>query len=209
MTPQAFAIASLFSATVFRIYGLASGWNADPTFLFSLFVPFVIIPLFVFPILFAPVSLFCLAPKDSWRLSVGGKSFTIGVAFLAAFVAAPTPFLPTSSDAFRWRMASFSEADFMSLAVDARSEMAKRDLDSLMGNHYDAHDQIVDALRPRHPVLLVSSFPLEIFATNTHVSIEWASGLTGGYEISIIDGDSAPQWMTKPNLYENVSAYSK
>ncbi len=203
------AVSSLVAAVALRVYYLSAGWNADPTFLFGLVTPFVTLPLFAYTLLIAPLSLFGLLRRKVPGPPVRGKILAVSLVLLAAFIAAPTPLMPNSTDAFEWRMSSFSEAQFQDLARSVRSEMAKLSLDELRGDDDVMHNQILASLREHHAILRIETFPIELFVRDSYVALEWASGLTGGYEVTIIDGDAKHDWQPAPNIYADVAAYAK
>ena len=58
----------------------------------------------------------------------------------------------------------------------------------------------------------MSEFPLDVLRNETYIAIEWASGLTGGYELVIFEQDKPPYWLDERNvhyIYDTVAFYNK
>jgi hypothetical protein len=195
----------LFAAILLRSYEMASGWHADPAYLFGLLAPMVILPLFLHAAL-GPVTGIWLAMMRIPRQTVLSRLAAIFVASLAFIIAAPTPWMPSPLDVFQWRMRSIPEEEFHALAREVRREAEEA---GVTDGHLDrrARARVLDALEEKYELLGISDFPTNINLYDGHVSIWWGSGLTGGYEVTIVDGAETPRRLPPPNIHATVAAY--
>lgn len=186
------------------LFGLATGYFADPGlsvlgYLAAPELPFGGLPLvfLVFPLGFLAE---LVAIGYCVRLFFVRKTRrNISLALLALvgpLVLLVGHRLVNRFDAFVYRMESFSEAEYQRLASDVKSAF---DEEGLSGSSWDMDREkrqaIVESLAEAHPILVISEFPLDIGASDERVSLEWASGLTGGYLVTIsLNPDPPSEW---------------
>ncbi|KFN49800.1 hypothetical protein P873_09600 [Arenimonas composti TR7-09 = DSM 18010] len=207
---KAVAASQVVAAFASRLLTLASGWKADPTWPFGLLQPLVVLPMLFHGLVLGPVMVVSICLIKPFRVTPRAKASAIVLALVGAAIAAPSPLMPSAFDAFTWRMSTFSEEQFQTLARDLRAELATTSHTGRLG-HLDGgtRERVLRSLRPRHRILDIGDFPVDLNVHENHVSIEWASGLTGGYEVFIADGPEASSGLPPANIHANVSATIK
>jgi hypothetical protein len=209
-TLKRLVVSQLVCAIAVRFVTLASGWTADPTFPFGLFTPFVILPMLLYAALVAPAAIVSLSLSRKFRATTRSTLAAIALSFLGSMIAVPIPPTPSADDAFEWRMGTFSEAQFQALAHDIRRELEDRRLEKQPRESDDAiRRRVVQSLRNEHAILRIDGFRPRFFVREDRVSIYWASGLTGGFEVTVFDGEEIPDDLPPPNIHRTVAAYVK
>ena len=177
------------------LLSLAQGYFVDPTLLEFGF-PFIPLglPLALTAVL-VPIG-YCV-----WLLFARKTRRNIGftlAALIGPLVLVVGPGLLNGYDAFIYRMKGFSEPEYQRLAADIKTAFDERGVNKLMSydiyllsNDIAVYESLVDS----HPILAISEFPLDIEADDEEVSLEWASGLTGGYQVLIsLSSDPPSEW---------------
>ena len=181
------------SGVFIRLSDLAMGYFADPA------LPLLGIPLTLLAVPLALITVLVSIGYCVWLLFVRKTRRNIRLALAALIgplVLMAGPRLLNGYDAFVYRMKSFSEAEYQRLAADIKKEFDEQGIDEL--SYHIQRDElraIAETLVDSHPVLAVSEFPLDIGASDERISVEWASGLTGGYEVVIsLRPDPPSEW---------------
>ncbi len=106
------------------------------------------------------------------------------------------PRLLNDHDAFVYRMESFPETEYRRLAADIKTAFDERGIyDSSHDTHREERRAIAESLVESHPILAISAFPLDIDVSDESVTLEWAMGLTGGYQLRVsLNSDPPSEW---------------
>ncbi len=122
-------------------------------------------------------------------------------------------------------MSGFSEAEFQRVAADLKAGLDEAGFSGRLFS-VDSHEQneLAKSLAESHPILAISLFPLDVGANEDLVTLEWASGLTGGYMVEIWLHPNPPdKWADPPRsgspgshfipkvtyIYDSVAAISR
>ena len=120
---------------------------------------------------------------------------------------------PNASNGVEYRLKQYSKKDFQEIKNEVELAYEKFGKNSKFFSRGDeGYEQFLDQLKREHSIFNISSFPIDVFKREDSVYIEWASGLTGGFEVIIYDGKNLPYWAEKTKLvhiYENVAFYYK
>ncbi len=182
------------AGALFWLLGLAEGYFADPTPL-----PFwILYPFFLLAVAAITVSVsigYCV-----WLIFVRKtrRNLTLVLAALIGpLVILVGPRLLNGYDAFVYRMKSFSDAEYRSVAADIKTAFDERGIRRL--RDLDLHETekfaILESLVDAHPILAISDFPLDLAVSGERVVLEWGSGLTGGYQIEIsLNSEPSSKW---------------
>lgn len=204
MKHRFFLTLGIGSGVFIWLSGLATGYFVDPALPVLGYLAPPDLPLGGLPLAFLVLPLALLAKSVAIvycvRLVFVRKTRrNVGLALAAligplVFLAGPR--LVNSFDAFVYRMESFSEAEYQQLASDVKTAFEERGISE---TSFDADREkrraIVESLVESHPILAISEFRLDVGASDERVSLRWASGLTGGYLVSIsLRPDPPSEW---------------
>ena len=120
---------------------------------------------------------------------------------------------PNSTNGAEYRLKQYSKSDFQDISNKIELAYKKFGENSEFFPAGNAnYKQFLDQLKKEHSIFNISTFPVDVFRREGSVSIEWASGLTGGFEVIIYDGPELPDWSQGTkfiHIYENVAFYYK
>lgn len=191
------------------IANLASGYFLDPTILGFFLTPVFFIVLGLSALIFSSISIFRLF-KNEHRNKLGTVNALVCALFLAMNFSG---LFPNASNGVEYRLKQFSKNDFQEIENKVELAYEKFGKNSKFFSRGDeGYKQFLDRLKREHSIFNISSFPIDVFKREDGVRIEWASGLTGGFEIIIYDGKKQPHWADNSKLvhiYENVAFYYK
>ena len=184
--------------------GLATGYFVDPALPVLGYFADPELPLLGIPLLFLvlPLALITVLVSIGYcvRLLFVRKTRQSICLTLAALIGPlillAGPGLFNSYDAFVYRMESFSEAEYQRLAKDMKRAFEERGISRTSDDiEKKKRRAITESLVDSHPILTISGFPLDIWASDERVSLEWASGLSGGYLVLIsLRPDPPSEW---------------
>jgi hypothetical protein len=121
--------------------------------------------------------------------------------------------LPKGDDAAKYRLQQFSEQDYQTISKEVNEAYKKfANNAAYFSRHDDGYDDFINHLSNKHQFFNLSSFPIDVYRRSDGVYIEWASGLTGGYEVVIFDASNPPKWFSRYELlyiYDSVAFYYK
>ena len=198
---------SILAALSVRIETFAEGYFVDPALLGLFITPLIILSLAFIPIVVAIVYIvrFIRGKKtaENVRLTLVSLCGLIVLPFI--------PLLPSSMDAFVYRMEQFPREAYYNLADDLRAEFKRLGIQGLGGvdSKEKEWDAVYELLRPSHPILQVNRFKPYMTVDDDSVIVFWGSGLTGAYEIIILEGNEKPHWLESTQrpvvyIYEDV-----
>lgn len=95
-------------------------------------------------------------------------------------------FIPglSSVDGFYFRASLYEENEFKQLAKDLRGKYSEYGIDTPY-TRFEDQRKIIDSLAPTYPILSVGLWSPRISVRRDEISLSWASGLVGGYQIII------------------------
>lgn len=191
------------------IENFASGYFLDPTVLGFFLTPIFSIVLGLSALIFSGISIFRLFKKE-YRKKMGFVNALVCALFMVMNFSGV---FPNSSNGVEYRLKQFSKSDFQEIQAEVELAYEKFGKNSKFFSRGDeGYKQFLDQLKREHSIFNISTFPIDVFKTEDSICLEWASGLTGGYELIIYDGKNLPYWADKSKLvhiYENVAFYYK
>ena len=198
-----------FGLLVLIFASLASGYFLDPTILGFYLTPIHFIVWGLSVLIFSGISVFRLF-KKKYRKKTGFLNALVCVLLVTIYFSG---LLPNASDGVEYRLKQFSKSDFQEIQNEVELAYEKFGKNSKFFSRGDeGYKKILDQLKGKHSIFYISSFPIDVFRREDSIRLEWASGLTGGFEVIIYDGESLSNWPDKSKLvhiYENVAFYYK
>jgi hypothetical protein len=191
------------------IVNVASGYFLNPTILGFFLTPVFFIVFGLSALIFSGISIFRLF-KKKYRKKTGFVNALVCTLFIGMNFSG---LFPNASNGVEYRLKKFSKSDFQEIENEVELAYEKFGKNSKFFSRGDkGYNQFLDQLKRAHSIFNISSFPIDVFKREDSVRLEWASGLTGGFEIVIYDGKNLPHWADKSKLvhiYENVAFYYK
>ena len=198
-----------FCLLLLIVANLASGYFLDPTILGFFLTPVYFIVFGLSALIFSGISIFRLF-KKKYRKKTGFLNALVCALFMAINFSG---LFPNASNGVEYRLKQYSKKDFQEIKNEVELAYEKFGKNSKFFSRGDeGYEQFLDQLKREHSIFNISSFPIDVFKREDSVYIEWASGLTGGFEVIIYDGKNLPYWAEKTKLvhiYENVAFYYK
>ena len=188
---------------------LASGYFLNPAIFGFIFTPIFFLSAFLSTLIFSSIPIIKLFKKHHRNKKMLISSFVCASLIFIQF----SGFLPGASSAVEYRLKQFSEPEYqvISTKVEKTYEEIGSDVISFgVGNR--GYEEFLAQLKKEHDIFTISSFPIDVFRDEDSIRIEWASGLTGGFEVIIYDGLNLPTWIENydpVHIYENVAFYYK
>ena len=198
-----------FCLLLLIVANLASGYFLDPTIFGFFLTPVFFIVFGLSALIFSGISIFRLFKKKYRK-----KTVFLNALVCALFMAINfSGLFPNASNGVEYRLKQYSKKDFQEIKNEVELAYEKFGKNSKFFSRGDeGYEQFLDQLKREHSIFNISSFPIDVFKREDSVLIEWASGLTGGFEVIIYDGKNLPYWAEKTKLvhiYENVAFYYK
>ncbi|MCJ8314577.1 MAG: hypothetical protein HRU38_20835 [Saccharospirillaceae bacterium] len=103
-----------------------------------------------------------------------------------------SPILPSSLDVTKYRLSTLSQQQYKEIAQIARDTYQE------VGDEYDRFpfdNSFDDLLEQKHDFFSISTFPVDVTVDPNYISIDWSSGLAGGYALIILNEGGLPDWM--------------
>ncbi len=176
-----FAVVVVFLLSVASVAGL---WLSGYFILlipFGLFSPFAELGLALALIFFAIASVILVGLGKH-------SSHQRMIVALGVLVIASLPWATSwRINGFEFRIKQTSDADWLTLADDARTLLRGSTADGQLPRHPGLHwnRQYVVKLAESHPVLRLGDFPPKLFVDEDSVGIYWGSGLIGTWAVDI------------------------
>ena len=199
----------LLSLLLLAATGFASGYYLDPMFLGFIFTPVIGISLSLLSLFFTMAPAFSLTRKVNRNVKTM-KAFLACIFVWLFILLSP---IPGSNEGVAYRLGDFSEQDYKEISsiVDDAYEVYGNNA-KFFSRGSKGYDAFIRKLKENHEIFNVSEFPLDVLRNETYIAIEWASGLTGGYELVIFEQDKPPYWLDERNvhyIYDTVAFYNK
>ncbi|HEX7027069.1 MAG TPA: hypothetical protein VF268_07490 [Gammaproteobacteria bacterium] len=192
-----------------KAMSIASGYFLDPAYFGFLFTPLIVIGLAVTALIFTLIPVFKLFEKQSRNKESIISIFLCLILWLFQYM----PLVPGGLDGAQLRLKKYSEEDYREIFILVDDMYRKYSGDrKFFSPGHDGYKEFIGELKNNHRIFNISSFPVDVFRRESHVAIEWGSGLTGGYEVIIFENDESRRWPgnDKPvYLYDTVALHYK
>ena len=201
-------LSGIVIAIALRLLAVLPGWYIDITFPGGMFSPFVyifVVPsMMLYACLIVPIWTTASTLLNDRGITPLQTARNIFLSVFVVVLALPLPFFPNIDDGFLWRLNSYSPAEYQSLRIEVAREMKELGIGEYDRYWELEHEDVMDRLRTSFHLLDVSSFPVELSASDDTVSIEWASGLTGGFVLHIYENPAKPNRPRAVQVYPRV-----
>lgn len=196
------------SLFLLAVTSYATGYYLDPAVLGFLFTPILTISLVLVSLFFTILPIIRLTRAENRNIGTM-KAITACLIVWLLVLALP---IPGSNEGAAFRLSNFSEKDYREISsiVAATYKLYGNNAKYFSRGSKD-YSTFIGKLKTSHEIFRLSEFPLDVSINDTYTMIEWASGLTGGYELVILNkSGKLPYWLAEREvhyLYETVAFY--
>lgn len=182
------------SVAALSFLGWLSGYLVNPAIL-GFFTPFILLPIFVLPIITAIWMLIGLIKSKNRN---GSNYLSCAIAVLAVLFLF-SPLRPTSVDGFYYRMGKIDRDVYIAAAKLVKSESERLEISQndlgypVTGKHHE----LIESLEAKNILISISSWPIHISMDEGYVLFSWGSGLTDAYEVLVTIEGEEPHWLIK------------